>query len=284
MTSELGAAAVPTSRSWWNAGGFIGLVGVFLFGYVFLSSVVANTPATAGSVALVIPPVLLAGAVLWANRIFVRREGWTLGAIGFDQWPRRLRESMAGLLGGTGLVVVWSGMFAICTRSGWRATGEFDLRGALMVLALTFFVNASEELVYRGYLFVRIARSVSEAVAILATSVVFFLYHVQSGIPWSSAFAGVFTCGVLYAVIFARWRSVPAALGFHWGNNLAQHLLGLRISPMTLVEPSGAASGRTATAVLISVAAVNLLLASGLLFWPRNQRRGQTCQELRGGR
>jgi len=136
-----------------------------------------------------------------------------------------------------------------------------------MVLALTFFVNASEELAYRGYLFVRVARNVSGLFAILTTSIVFCLYHVQSGVPWFSALAGVLTCGVLYGVIFARWRSLPATLGFHWGNNLAQHLLGLRVGPMTLVEPAGVPSNRAAAAILIGVASVNLLMATGLFFW-----------------
>ena len=271
MTSEIGGPTSPPSRSWWNAAAFIGLTGLLLFAYVFLASVVANSRAMAGSVALAVPPIFLATALLWANRLFIHREGWTLGEIGLDDRRRRFRQSIVGLLAGVGLVVIWAAIVAACTRSGWRLSGRFEPYGAAMVLAMTFFVNASEELAYRGYLFVRIARSASEPVAILTTSGVFFVYHVQSGIPWSNALAGVFTSGVVYAVIFTRWRSLPAALGFHWGNNLGQHLLGLRTGPMTLVEPVGVASNQAAAAILIGVATVNLLLATGVYFWRQNQ-------------
>ena len=270
MTSDTTADAETPSKAWWNAALFVGLTGVSLFAYVFISSVLANSRATAGSVALAIPPVLLAVTLLWANRLFVRREGWTLSAIGLDRTGRRARDFVVGLLAGLGLIVIWAGIVAACSRSPWRVAASFDARGAAMVLCLTFFVNASEELAYRGYLFVRIARSTSPMVAILTTSTVFFLYHVQSGIPWDSALAGVFTSGVLYAVIFARWRSVPATLAFHWGNNLAQHLLGFRIGPLTLVEPSATPSDRAAAAILLGVAGINLLVVASVCLWPRN--------------
>jgi membrane protease YdiL (CAAX protease family) len=266
MTVETTVPAVRSRHSWRNPLTFLAFTAVSLFAYVFLSSLFSHTRATADSFFLALPPLLLTLALIAMNVRFIRREGWPLAVIGFARPSRQILLFALGLLLGAALILVWAVIVTVCTGSSWHAANTFSLRGAAMVLALTFLVNFSEELAYRGYLFVRLARGAGSPAAILITSTVFFLYHVQSGVPWLSALAGVFTCGLIYAVLVARVHSVPLALGFHWANNLAQHVLGLRDSALTLFHPTASGSPSSGIAILVCVGLANLAVAAGVYF------------------
>jgi len=249
---------------------FTAFAGLALLVYVFLASAIANSRRLRHPAAIaVVPPFLLAVALTAVNLAFLRRAGWPRGMIGFDRPDVRARQFAAGFVAGVALVVSWAIIIAVASGARWQVAHGFDPSGAALVLCLTFLVNLSEELAYRGYLFVRIARSFGNGTAIVGTSLVFFLFHVQSGVPWASAAAGVLTCAMIYGVLFARWRSVPLALGFHWANNVAQHAVGLRAGALTLVEPVGVGRPGTEAVILIAVAALNVAAAAALYFAAR---------------
>ena len=83
----------------------------------------------------------------------------------------------------------------------------------------------------------------------------------------------MFTSGVIFAALFARWRSLPLALGFHVATNIVQDVTGLRPSASSILAaeyPLGSANmGR---AILVGIALLNLTVAMVLLFWPRRSR------------
>jgi membrane protease YdiL (CAAX protease family) len=93
------------------------------------------------------------------------------------------------------------------------------------VLAGTFafFNNAGEELVYRGYAFVRLADRFACSGDCFHVPGLAIL-HLQAGIPWLNVAAGVLTSGLIFAILFARWRSLPLALGFHFATNVFRRL------------------------------------------------------------
>ena len=129
-------------------------------------------------------------------------------------------------------------------------------------------------LVYRGYAFVRLADRFGPYVTVVATSSLFALLHLQSGVPWLSVLAGVLTSGLVFGAIFARWRSVPLALGFHVATNIVQDASGLRTSAASLFAPAYPPSAAdSSTRILVGIALVNVLLAAGILGttrWPRS--------------
>ena len=135
-----------------------------------------------------------------------------------------------------------------------------------------FFNNAGEELAYRGYLLVRLQELLGFLPAVIGTSAVFALSHVQAGVPWPSALGVVFTSGIIFAVVFLRWQSLPMALGFHAATNVLQEFFGLRLSSMSLVTPDFAKeiSANQRLTVLCLLAGLNvaiaLVLARPLLF------------------
>jgi hypothetical protein len=99
------------------------------------------------------------------------------------------------------------------------------------------------------------------------------LLHLQSGIPWLSVVAGVFTSGLVFGAIFARWRSVPLALGFHVATNIVQDISGLRTSTASLLAPAYRETALEAgTRILTGIAVINVLLALVILIMPRRPR------------
>ncbi|MES2125185.1 MAG: hypothetical protein V4503_10915 [Gemmatimonadota bacterium] len=86
-------------------------------------------------------------------------------------------------------------------------------------------------------------------------------------------FAGVFTSGLVFGAIFARWRSLPLALGFHAATNIAQDASGLRASAASLWVPDyPAASVSAGPTILATIAVINLVLAIGVLLLGRRSK------------
>ena len=115
----------------------------------------------------------------------------------------------------------------------------------------------------------------------MATSSLFALLHVQGGVPWLSVLAGVLTSGLVFGAIFARWRSVPLALGFHVATNIVQDTSGLRTSAASLFAPAYPAPAlHSGTRILVGIALVNVLLAASILTiargGPVNHRKRQS--------
>jgi membrane protease YdiL (CAAX protease family) len=124
------------------------------------------------------------------------------------------------------------------------------------------FNNAAEELAYRGYALLRLEETYGRTVAIVGTSVVFALMHMQGGMPWLNAALGVLTTSMVFGIVMWRWKSLPLVIGFHWATNVMQDVLGLRQTPLSLVQLEG---GRTVESgrglvILLAVAFLNLVV------------------------
>ncbi|HEX6626809.1 MAG TPA: CPBP family intramembrane glutamic endopeptidase, partial [Gemmatimonadaceae bacterium] len=103
-------------------------------------------------------------------------------------------------------------------------------------------------------------------VAALSTTSLFALLHLQAGIAWLSVLAGVFSSGLIFAAIFARWRSVPLALGFHVATNIVQDASGLRTSAASLFALTFPQTEPNAGALTLgSIALINVILAAVIL-------------------
>lgn len=241
-------------RPWQRLTCFLVVAILSVIGYLALFGVLSHGKDLQTAPAASIAPLLLAGVLLILNLIFLRAEGWSQGAIGLDQPWRRICQFFTGFGFGCALVMVWAILLTICMGIQWHWARSFHLAGALPLLSFTLFLAASEELAYRGYLLLRMSRSHSALASAFITSLLFTVMHLQGGVPWLNAMAGIFTCALVYSALVLRWSSVPLAIGFHAANNVMQNLLGLRESPMTILQPAGghSAGGMLALA-LVSV-------------------------------
>lgn len=245
---------------------FIAACVVCVLGYLFLLSVLAGGATRSWSA--VVPAFCLALAMLALNARFLRADGLTLAALGFTQPLHRLIQLLTAFLGGALLVALWAAALTLVTGARWEAQSGFRWGAAVGLATFTFFNNAAEELAYRGWLYLRLESAFGTPAAVLAPTLIFAAAHVQGGVPWTNAIAGVLTTGILYALLFQRMRSIPLVLGFHLASNLVQELLGLRVGPATLIAPRypGIVSGAQGQLALALIAATNVALAV-LLVW-----------------
>jgi membrane protease YdiL (CAAX protease family) len=231
----------------------------------------------------VIPVMALAASTAWLTARFLRADGLSAAVLGIGRGDRPVARFGLGFLAGCGLTGLWLGIVTMAAGASWHRNPTFSVLALLLAAAFNFFNNTGEELVYRGYLFVRLADAWGATLTVLVTSGAFALLHLQAGIPWLSVLAGVFTSGLIFAAIFARWRSLPLALGFHVATNIAQDVAGLRTGAASLFAPKyPAGAPGSGQAVLAGIAVLNVAVAIGILAWPRRQRGAGSRSGLPG--
>jgi membrane protease YdiL (CAAX protease family) len=182
----------------------------------------------------------------------------------------------AGFAAGCLVVAAWWLVLRAVVPDSWERSPAFDPYAAAGAFTFAVFNNAGEELVYRGYLFLLLARSYGKTAAVVSTCLLFTLLHIQSGVPWLSAVTVVLTSALLFAALFVRWQSVPLVLAFHVAVNVMQELIGLRISGLTMWMPHLAGSRVSAAqsnAVLGLTALLNTILAVAVFLSAARQDR-----------
>jgi len=233
--------------------------------YLFLLNfqpISRNSP-TAG----VIPVLVLAIGTGWLTARFLRADALSPAILGLTAPQRPFVRFWMGLVAGSVLTGLWLVIITVVTGATLRVNPNFASLGLLSACAFAFFNNAGEELIYRGYAFVRLAEQWGEVVTVVITSAVFALLHLQAGLPWLSVLAGVFTSGLVFGAIFARWRSLPLALGVHVATNIVQEATGLRPSAASIIVPVFPTTPADAgPSILAGIAVLNLTLAVGILF------------------
>lgn len=238
--------------------------------YLFLLNfppVGRNSP-TAG----IIPVLFLAAGTGWLTARFLRVDALSPAVLGLTARDRPVVRLGVGFLAGSALTGLWLVIVTIATDATWHPNPTFGGLALLSACAFNFLNNVGEEFVYRGYAFVRLADHWGAALAVLLTSGAFALLHLQAGLPWLSVLAGVLTAGLVFGAIFAHWRSLPLALGFHVATNIVQDASGLRTSAASLWVPEyPAAAAAAGPTVLAGIAVLNLVLAVSILLLARRQ-------------
>lgn len=219
----------------------------------------------------VIPVLVLAAATAWLTAWALRTQRWSTAVLGLDRRQRPASRFASGFVAGTALAAAWIGMVTLITGAAWHANPAFSGTALLSACLFHLFNNLGEELVYRGYLFLRLTSAWGGAAATLSTSAVFALLHLQAGLPWLSVLTVVFTAALVFGAVFARWRSLPLALGFHFATNVVQDVTGLRTGAFSLWAPEyQVGSTQQGHIILAVIALFNAAVAVTLLLSPRN--------------
>lgn len=262
------SARCPVSLYWRRLLLFALGASLCVLAYLFLLNFPGLGPrsTTAG----VVPVLALAASTGWLTVRFLRADRMSPSDLGLVAVDRPFLHLGVGFVAGSALTGVWLVIVTVTTAASWHPNPAFRGTALVGAFAFNFFNNVGEELVYRGYAFVRLADRFGPYVTVVATSGLFALLHLQAGIPWLSVVAGVFTSGLVFGAVFARSRSVPLALGFHVATNIVQDISGLRTSAASLLAPAyGATALDAGTRTLAGIAVINLLLALGILIIPR---------------
>jgi len=231
---------------------------------------VARASPTAG----VIPVLVLAVSSGWLTARFLRADGLSQAILGLTAPQRPFLHFGIGFIAGSALTGAWFVIVTLATNATWHLNAKFATVSLLSASLFALLNNVGEELIYRGYAFVRIAVHYGEFIPVVVTSTIFALLHFQAGLPLLSVLAGVFTAGLLFGATFARWRSLPLALGIHVATNIVQEATGLRPSAASIFSPDySTVSVAANSTILASIAALNLIVAAGILLIGRQRRQ-----------
>lgn len=232
-----------------------------------------------------IPAVILAVSTASLTAWFLRADQLSPATLGLTAANRPLAHLGVGFLAGSVMTGLWLLIVAFAAGATWHLNPKIAAVGVLMACGFAFFNNAGEELVYRGYAFVRLADRWGEAATVVITSGIFAVLHLQAGLPWLSVLAVVFTTGLVFGATFARWRSLPLTLGMHVATNIVQEATGLRPSPASMIIPEYQVAAATAGPILYTgIATLNLAVALGILLIGRRSRGARLNRQARQSR
>jgi uncharacterized protein len=176
-------------------------------------------------------------AAALANAIVVRiYERGRLSDLGLGWTPTALREFLTG----TGFA---AGAAALILAGPWAAgaahferapRSEHPWSSLIFITVVLLFGAAGEEMLFHGYAFQLLIRSLGPFATILPTSVIFGLAH--RGNPNASNL-GIFNTilwGVLLGYAYWRTKALWLPIGLHFGWNFALPLFGGNLSGFTM--------------------------------------------------
>ncbi|WAS94917.1 CPBP family intramembrane glutamic endopeptidase [Nannocystis punicea] len=188
--------------------------------------------------------------VLAATALVYRLEREPMSELGLTPTFARMGLGLLGLLGGAAMVAIRA--FTVSGIFGGRV--DLDLSAPIVFLLSSVLV---EELLFRGYPFMRFVHGRGTWAAIVLFAVAFGVYHwVQWGL-FHSPVAMLFTLlstgsgHVLFAVAFLRSRTLWPAIGLHLGWNVADQALTVNGAPGTAAFLAGFAVSELLVAAVV---------------------------------
>jgi membrane protease YdiL (CAAX protease family) len=155
-------------------------------------------------------------------------DGQTVTSLGLIRTKGWLRDVVAGLLMG---VVLMGAIFAVEWTLGWLTVDGFRwqiqspfllLVNLFVYLLLMVAVAFYEELAYRGYILQNLNADWAVPVAVIASSLVFGLFHgLNPNFTWL-ALVNISLAGAVLAACYLVRRSLWLPMAFHFSWNVVQ--------------------------------------------------------------
>ena len=219
-------------------------------------------------------PALMAAIVIGVTWLFLRSEARSLAVLGLDPSWRRVRELGVAWAGGALLILGMALLVRLLLPFPWVRNPAFDATAVGFSLLWLLCGNAVEELVFRGYGFERLIAAIGHWPAQIVTALLFAAFHIVNGWPVLTALVGTTTGSVLFALVFIRWRSIPAATGVHAAANWTRDLLLLDPpTAKTLYAPLAPRPWTPDEQMLAMVVFEGVILIACVVLW-RSIRRG----------
>jgi len=174
--------------------------------------------------------------------------GRWLGFRGYDAYALEWRKAAPAWLAGGLVLALLTKYVAVCVGLAlnvYSARAHAVMPGPVSFLTsipwallVTFVPSVAEDLLTRGFLWRAIrVRWAGAWTFVLASTVLYVLNHVDRLGQGTAEWAMLFCFGIAYATAVARTGSLWAAVGLHWGWNLANVLMR-DILPYDVVSPT----------------------------------------------
>jgi hypothetical protein len=172
-----------------------------------------------------------------ANTITVRvYERGRLADLGLGWAASSKREIFLGFAAGAGAAVVILGAPLVTGYAYFeRSTGvEHPWASFLFVSLVLLFGAAGEEMLFHGYAFQLLVRSIGAFATILPVSILFGIEHLNN--PNATLLGAVNTMlwGILLGFAYWRTNALWLPIGLHFGWNFALPLFGVNLSGFTM--------------------------------------------------
>lgn len=145
-----------------------------------------------------------------------------IGALGYAADPAAPRDSLLGFGVGAAAITLAVGVLTVAGTVRWVAdSGSWPEYVATLAQALLVYAvaAAAEEAIFRGYVFQALVQGVGAWPAVLGTSVLFALAHLQNPSVTAVALANIFLAGVMLGWAYLRTRSLWFCTAVHLGWN-----------------------------------------------------------------
>lgn len=160
--------------------------------------------------------------------VAARLTGHNSAALGFDLRARRLLQFCAGLALGAAMVLTVCLMFRLFSPFHWEPNPK--AASAVLITGLTFYFKSSllEELLFRGYCFLRLREWLGVPTTQALIAIAFALYHVANvGMPLVPALLLPGVASLLFGYAFLRSEGVILPVAMHAAWNYTQEQLGI---------------------------------------------------------
>ena len=176
-------------------------------------------------------------AAALANAIVVRiYERGRLSDLGLGWTAGSLREFLigAGIAAGAAVLIL-AGPWAVGAAHFEPAAGsEHPWSSLIFVGVVLLFGAAGEEMLFHGYAFQLLIRSLGAFATILPTSVIFGLAHRGNQNASNLGIFNTILWGVLLGFAYWRTKALWLPIGLHFGWNFALPLFGVNLSGFTM--------------------------------------------------
>jgi len=155
-------------------------------------------------------------------------DGHSLRSLGLERGQGWLRDIVTGLLLGTALMgliflVEWGAGWLIIEGFSWQVQSPALLLPRLLVyVLLSAGVAFYEELAFRGYILQNLRADWGIVAALVASSLLFGIFHGLNPNVTLLALANIFLAGVLLAACYLVTRNLWLAMAFHFSWNFVQ--------------------------------------------------------------
>ena len=158
-------------------------------------------------------------------------EGRKLADIGFHWNPTSAHNLAWGLAGGmASAFAVLAGPLVVRAATLQPGGEQAHWRTFVWVVVMLIFGAAGEEVLFRGYGFQVVLRSVGPLGAILPVGVLFGLLHAFNPHPSVVGVVNTAGFGILFGYAFLRSRDLWLPFGLHFGWNFTLPLFGANVS------------------------------------------------------
>jgi len=212
--------------------------GVFVLLYLILIFLILPLITWAGGyfMGLTVGQLLsTAFATALTMRIFMDRA---LPDVGLHWNGISARNAAWGFLGGAGAALLVIGVPLAFHLAHFEPSSGANWRSALFFPVLILCGAAGEELLFHGFAFQVLFRTVGAWATILPVGLLFGFLHNDNPHHTNVSLVNTAAFGILFGLAFFRSRDLWLPTGLHFGWNLALPLLGADLSGLTM-KPTG---------------------------------------------